>query len=405
MQTEALRSPKRALRWATKGSAVALVVTACSVIAVSQPATSAPKHKTISVGVLIDRTGPAPEGTLWDGVQGYFRNANAHGGINGYKVNVVAFDTAGSPATNAADTTELIQQSHVPVIIDDDGEGGTAAVPIASAAGIPLVGNDVQPDVFHNPDVFPNTSDVANFGGLMTAKVFKARGVTKVAIIALNVPEAIEAAAGDAKYVQANGMQLVTNIVFPLTQTDFTGYASKIIAAGADGIECVSSESGSLALISALKQQGWAGKAYYFPSLQPGLAAATGSFGDGRVVAPNALLVLPANRTVLKVMKTYFDMPATTAVTNNLDEGWTDAEIVAHAITLLGSKSPTAAHVKAALQSFKNWSGTFTPPLTYGRGAHLDPAHCGQIVEQMNGHFIQYNHQRTVCWKGSVAPS
>jgi ABC-type branched-subunit amino acid transport system substrate-binding protein len=267
-----------------------------------------------------------------------------------------------------------------------------------------LVGSNAQPVIYHNPDVFPNTSDVANFAGLMAAKVFKGRAVTKVAIITLNVPEAIDTAVGDAKYVRAGGMKIVSNIVFPVTQTDFTSYASKIVSSGANAVMPVCTDGEAITLLAALRQQGWAGKLYLFASLETGLATATGSFGNGRVIAPNGLLVLPPNKSMLAVMKKYSNLTATEAATEKVVEGWTDAEIVAHAITLLGRSSPTAAHIKAALQSFKNWSGTFTPPITYGRGAHLDPAHCGQMVGQVKGTFVPYNNDRTVCWQGSVAP-
>src|ERR1700685_1463782 len=48
--------------------------------------------KTISVGVIVDRTGGDPLVGEFEGIDSYFKYMNANGGINGYQVNVIGFD-------------------------------------------------------------------------------------------------------------------------------------------------------------------------------------------------------------------------------------------------------------------------------------------------------------------------
>ena len=68
------------------------------------------------------------------------------------------------------------------------------------------------------------------------------------------------------------------------------------------------------------------------------------------------------------------------------------------------SNAPTAASMLTALQGISNWTGTFTPPITYGPGNHTNPSNCIQVQEQLNGGFTIFNNERSVCWTGSIAP-
>jgi len=358
--------------------------------------------KTISVGVVVERTGASPLTGEYEAIDSYFKNADAHGGINGYKVNVIGFDSQGSPQTNSADVTQLIQQDHVPVIIDEDEQGSPAAYPIAEAAKVPMVGGYSEPPRFYNKYLFPNAAYYEAATAVAASKVFAEAGIKKAAIVTINVPTGVQAANLFAKDLPADGVQVAENVVYPPTQSDWTGYAAKVISSGADGVFNIGTENAGVGLLKALQQQGWNGTKYYFPELEPGLAAATGSYGDGKVITTSALLTLPSNAAEQAAVKQYY--PGVDPTQSLAVDGWTDAEIVAQAIKNLGSKAATSANILAALQSFKNWTGTFTPPITYGTGNHTNPSQCIQVQEQMNGTFTTFNSKRSVCWNGSIAP-
>jgi branched-chain amino acid transport system substrate-binding protein len=380
-----------------------MALAAATVMLAGPAVTAAAQSKEVSVGVVIDRTGPNPENNIWEGVTAYFQWVNAHGGINGYSFKVNGYDDGGQAGNNAADVTALIQ-NHVPVIINDDGTNGTAGFPIAVKANVPVVGGDLWPAVYRNADLFPDAPYHSKVSALIAAKTFKQSNVKTVAILALNVPIGIQSAQSAAQYAKKLGLRVVYNNVFPATQTDFTDYAAKIVQSGAVGLWPVAPQARSLALMQNLEQQGWKGKLVAFSSVQTGLGQALGSFGNGRVFSPQGDLPLPATSAYLSAMAKYNGLTPVEAETQNGTEGWNEAQIVAHAVQLLGSKSPTAPHIKAALQSINGWSADFTAPLTYGMGAHGDPAHCIQVLLDEKGKFVPFEGHRETCWTGSVSP-
>jgi branched-chain amino acid transport system substrate-binding protein len=384
--------------------AVLIVTLAASAVISASPAVAAAaQSKVVSVGVVIDRTGANPENNIWQGVTAYFQWVNAHGGINGYKFNVNGYDDGGQAGTNAADVTALIQ-NHVPIIINDDGTNGTAGFPIAVKANVPVVGGDLWPAVFQNADLFPDGPYHATSSAILTANIFKKANIKKVAILALNVPVGVQAEQLAVQYAKKAGLQVVYDNVFPATQTDFTDYAAKIAQSGAVGLWPIAPQARSLALLQNLKQQGWNGKLIYFPPVAIGLAQALGTDGNGKVFSPEGDLPLPPTKTYLSAMAKYNGLTPVQAETQNGTEGWNEAQIVAHGVQLLGSKSPTAAHIKAALQSIKGWNADFTAPLTYGPGPHGDPTHCSQVLMDKNGKFVPFEGHRETCWTASIAP-
>jgi ABC-type branched-subunit amino acid transport system substrate-binding protein len=399
--------------WLGVAAVTALVVSACSSSGSSgstgasgngaTSTSSGSSGKTISVGVIVARTGADPLPGEFEAIDSYFKSMNAHGGIDGYKVNVIGFDSQGSPQTNSADATQLIQQDHVPVVIDEDELGATAAMPITEKAQVPMVGGYSEPQRFYSPYLFPNAAYYESATATASSKVVAEAGAKKAAIVTINVPTGVAAAGLFVKDLPANGVQVAENVVYPPSQSDWTAYAAKVISSGADTVFNIGTEAGGVGLLKALEQQGWKGKKYYFPELEPGLAAMTGSYGNGLVITTSALLTLPANNTEVAAVKQYY--PGVDPTQSLAIDGWTDAEIVGQAIKSLGSKAPTAASLQAALQSIKGWSGTFTPPITYGPGNHTNPSQCIQVQEQENGQFTIFNNQRSVCWSGSIAPA
>lgn len=65
-------------------------------------------------------TGPlaSTDGAPASGIKAWANWTNAHGGINGRKVDLISLDDAGSPATSVTDVRKLILQDHIQVLLD-----------------------------------------------------------------------------------------------------------------------------------------------------------------------------------------------------------------------------------------------------------------------------------------------
>ena len=96
---------------------------------------------TLRIGQSAVFTGPAKDFGIdyRAGLQLAFARANAAGGVNGRKLELVSYDDAYEPARTAANTAKLIEQDKVFALIGYVATGNlAAAMPLADKAGVPM---------------------------------------------------------------------------------------------------------------------------------------------------------------------------------------------------------------------------------------------------------------------------
>lgn len=359
--------------------------------------------KQVVIGGIIAETGVAPyEGTN-EAVSAYFDQLNASGGINGYKIKYIGYDSAGSAQTNAALMTRLIGQGAV-AVIDEDPQGAPGGFQVAQSSGTPVLGGYAYPQLYSTPTLFPVTSYAPGVQTAAYYAVLKSLGVSKIALLTINVPVGVDAADYYAKKAGAAGLTVVSNEVYAPTQTDFTGYVSKEMSAGAQVVIQIGGYVQGVAIAKAMQQQGSSAKLVIASGLNSSIATQVGSWGNGKVFTASPLLVLPERKDVASALAKY-GFSSVDPASQFVALGWSDAQIAAQAVKLLGSKAPSAKAMLTALDSVSNFSGTYLgSPLTYGSGDHKDPSQCAQVLVMQNGAFAPYGGKSSICWTGSVAP-
>lgn len=97
--------------------ALSLVAAACSS---SSSGSTAGSKAPLIVGNVESITGPlaSTDGAPVSGIKAWADWTNAHGGIDGRKVDLISLDDAGSPATSVTDVRKLILQDHIEVLLD-----------------------------------------------------------------------------------------------------------------------------------------------------------------------------------------------------------------------------------------------------------------------------------------------
>ncbi|MCF6172497.1 MAG: ABC transporter substrate-binding protein [Campylobacteraceae bacterium] len=114
---------------------------------------------TIKIGALVSATGPAsflgdPELKT---LQHYVKKINGEGGVNGQKIELIAYDTGASPKKAVTFVKRLISQDKVVAIIGPSTTGETMAIikfvqrakiPLISRAGAVVIINPVKKYVF-----------------------------------------------------------------------------------------------------------------------------------------------------------------------------------------------------------------------------------------------------------------
>src|ERR1700749_3361083 len=101
-------------------AATALVVSACSSsksTTKSSSSASGESKKAYTIGLSEDATGTT--GALFAGaagLQAYFKNADAHGGVDGHQITVQELNDGGTAATAATDFTQLTGNGALAVV-------------------------------------------------------------------------------------------------------------------------------------------------------------------------------------------------------------------------------------------------------------------------------------------------
>jgi ABC-type branched-subunit amino acid transport system substrate-binding protein len=280
-------------------------------------------NKTIDLGVLTPLSGPvaAPIGIpLTHGVQAYFDDINANGGIDGFKINLVQKDTQYNPTLQVQTYQEI--HNSVAMIAESLGSPTTKAIVdqvnadhlLTSAATLDsylarqpylvLVGTPYRLQVENAFDYVVNKLGVAS---------------PKTAIIYQNDDYGLDGLAGYKESITAYHLNDGGQVPFTLSQPDFTAQAAQLKASGAKFVFVTATPT------DAANIMGTAAKIGYIPQwifqspawhpvllstpLAPILEHATWVVGQGSYWGDPSV---PGTAQLLKDMQTYFPQEAPT---------------------------------------------------------------------------------------------
>src|SRR5436305_463740 len=109
----------------------------------------------ILIGTSLPESGPAASyGVIAGGAKAYFAYINAHGGINGRKLTLIALDDGYNPARTLANIKRLVLLNHVFALLDVVGTANNLTVlPFLTQQGVPnvaaLSGSSLLRQPFH----------------------------------------------------------------------------------------------------------------------------------------------------------------------------------------------------------------------------------------------------------------
>ena len=200
-----------------------------------------PAQADIKIGSTLAQTGPAsflgdPEAKT---LRMLVDEANAAGGINGEKIELIMYDDGADANKARTFATRLVEDDEVVAVVGGSTTGATMAmIPIFEEAGIPFISlagavviiDPVKKWVFKTP----HTDRMA------CAKVFEdmnARGISKVGIIA-GTGGFGKSMHGQCKDVAGNyGIEIVAEETYGPKDADMTPQLTKI--AGTEGLQAV----------------------------------------------------------------------------------------------------------------------------------------------------------------------
>jgi branched-chain amino acid transport system substrate-binding protein len=376
----------------------------------------------ITIGFITSDTGLAASSYVnseW-GAEARIDALNDAGGVNGHKIVLKTADDASSFANNLTIAQDMVQNKSAFGIIEDTSFTAGAykylqqqGVPVTGAAiDGPEWNTEPNSNMFSVFPVFGPFSNGVRYTNDNIATFAKQLGITKMAVLAYNIPSAIAAAKGTVQVDQQNGIQncyLNTSIAFG--QQDFTAIALQLKSAGCDGVDGLFLLASDLPLSKAVKAAGVKAK-YIWPTAYDqnlvdqasALQAMEGDYTTATVdftVNPS-----PAAKLMLARLKQYTKFPGGIP-SLNVVYGYAAADLMITGLQRAGA-DPTRASFMSNLRDYDGWDGggLFGQPTIlshFGTPQMVPATACAVYVQITTTGYAAYGDGKPIC--GNNVPS
>ena len=364
--------------------------------------------KTIKIGFITSQTGVASSSfsDAAEGVQARFAWQNAHGGVDGRKIEVVSADDQSSPAQFLTAAQDLVANKDVFAVIPFSSFT-FAGARYLQQQGVPVVG-----DAFDGYEWYQKPySNMFNYAFAVSAeqgntfytnsylgKMLKAIGVTKLGVLAYGISPSSQASVKAAEAAaKAEGIGICyENLSVPFGGSDFTADVLQIKSAGCNGIVGSFVDASDIALSNALKQAGYTGKQLYYTGYDQEVldsaSARTAMNGDYFTASAELEQPNPALKTMLTSLKDYAPAYKGGLPDLGLYGSYVAADLLIKGLEAAG-KNPTRASFMSALRKVKSYDGNGLLPspttfANFGTPKMFPTTACSYLVQLKGGTYV-----------------
>jgi branched-chain amino acid transport system substrate-binding protein len=354
------------------------VVASATVALASEAGTPGVTSKSVTIGGTFPLTGPAQlYSVIPHASNAYFQYVNAHGGVNGRKINFKFYDDQYNPAMTVPLTKKLVQQDHVYAIFNSLGTApnlatrqylNSAKVPqVLLATGDSYWGAQYKQypwTIGFQPD-YPGESRI--YGTFIRTKVPQA----KIGILMQDDAYGQNYYDGLLQGLGAAKSQIVDVEKYDATQTDVSQQIVKLRQSGANVVVLFSLPTQTIDALVVITKIGWQPETTFINNVSAsstfmGLAVKSGANIDGDISATYLLDVVnnpdtPAAKLYKSILAKY-DSGANPLDANNLygvAAAWTFVQALQNA-----GNPPTRAGLMNALTHLKARNPFLYPGVT-----------------------------------------
>jgi branched-chain amino acid transport system substrate-binding protein len=363
---------------------------AASAAAGTSSSGSTASGSTVVVGTVGPYTGPTAGdlGNITTAYKGWSNWVNAHGGIDGHPVKVIALDDGGSASTQVANVKTLVQSDHVVALINVDGGLDSTWAAYAQQNDIPVIGGqDYTTDWITNPMFFPVTSTIDTQVGFVAATAKSAGAKSFGQLLCTEITACAQAMTSAESATKKAGLKVGYNA---LVSSSAPSYVSNCLAAKQSGTQAIgfglASDVAIIHVVDTCTSQG------YKPIwIIPDASFTTAMLKDPNfdkswvpTYSFNPFLNLPQLGDFHSAMSAV----GITGSSITLDDAvaWASGETLAQAAK--GLSSVTRASLVSSLYTFKDETvGGLTPPLTFTKGQPKEVP-CYFVSQDINGQLV-----------------
>lgn len=367
---------KRSTWFTSKGFGLFMAV----VLLLSSFLSGCSTEKTVKIGFDAQITGPdsyigqAAKLALED----YINDLNAKGGIKGYKVQLITYDSRSEVPDAVAAAKRLMEQDKVAVVIGPEWSGAAIPLgPMAAQSKVPIIAttaSNVKVTVDDSGNVQPymfRTCFIDPYQGTALADyAYNELGKRKVAFIT-DVTAAYSVGIQnyfEKRFVELGG-QVVTKEGYQANDTEFRAQVSKVSESGADLLVVPTATYRDIALIAkqadalGLKIQFMGGDGWVADEL----LTMAGKELEGAILSSGVSTESPEFQEFNAAFEKKHNMKATVYAYYALDALYAAEYAVGAAIDKTGKPDPVA--IRDALENMKNVP-VFTSKLTMEPATH-----------------------------------
>jgi branched-chain amino acid transport system substrate-binding protein len=354
---------------------------------------SAKPGSPIKLGFITAKTGVASStfANAESGFKARIELENAHGGVNGHKLDYVAADDTSTGPGAAAAVQKLIQQDKV-FAIGEVTPYFAGGIQNATKAGVPVAGVSFDGGKYWQDGTAPNAFAADGYGTHTVAsttlgKFLKAKGVTNVYAVGYgDIPSSVASSTSVVTGAKSLGLKGTTDTSLPVGSTDVGPLVQKIKSSGADGVVLYTVASTNAALATGLKEAGVHPKAilaltgYGQPTIDD-KATASSATGMYFTTQPSPIeMGTAATKALSDAMAKYAHFTGIPDFAQYY--GWEVADLLIHGLKLAGSDASQKAFISKLRSS--TWDSGLTAPTNFADikkvAGGMDQRNCVNIV-------------------------
>ncbi|MGE0232213.1 MAG: ABC transporter substrate-binding protein [Flavobacteriaceae bacterium] len=193
-----------------------------------------------------------------NGLQLAVEPANAAGGVNGQKIEVVSYDSKTDPQAAATFATRCAEDDNALIIIGGNPTAVAAAmVPVANQNKIPyIILSGSQDNLTDNPEYQFRLGAKTAQDGIAVTNSLKQAGFKRVAIVNNSVPFGINGAKTLTEALKAAGIEIVTQQTYDIAATDVSPQIINVVQAKPDVVVVFPYPADGARVVRTIKQLG-----------------------------------------------------------------------------------------------------------------------------------------------------
>lgn len=354
----------------------------------SVPATPGVSKTQILIGTSLPQSGIAASySVIAGGEQAYFDYVNAHGGVNGRKLTLIALDDVYDPAHTLANVRTLVQSRKVFALMGVLGTANNQAIQsFVTQQKVPLV----MPLTGSTQVIKPLRKYVFTYEPSYTVEAkalvdyaVKTLHASKIGVFYQDDDFGQEGLKAVQSEVVKQGATIAGSAQYSLTDLDMSAQAQQLQAASPDAVIMFAVPPSAALFLAAAAKAGLQTK-FLSTSVggDPAILQALGAVGNGIYFTDWLPDWAQAKETATyrSILAKYSDAK-TAPVGPNTEAGMVAAQILVEGLKRAG-KNPTRDGLVKALESLHKWNGGIAPNVNYSSSRHDGPE--GVYIAQAN---------------------